>query len=182
LLTINLPKEISSIFSSDSSYYSYFDHTSVKSVQNALLQLDDYISNEGPFDGLLAFSQGAGLGAMYLVQNAKDKRNSTPPFKCAIFLSSMVVYDASAYEERSEVRVLDPSTDGEPVQIPTVHVWGKGDGRAQDSETLSKLCSRRGATVFVHDGGHEVPGLSIKGAVPGTVKAMRRGIAQALLA
>ncbi|RDL32027.1 Uncharacterized protein BP5553_09429 [Venustampulla echinocandica] len=173
---------ISSLFDTDGSYYSYFDPNSPKSALDALHQLDEYVMAEGPFDGVLAFSQGACLAAMHLIRKRQqDSRGgqAQPPFNCAIFLSSIPAYDAVAFENRGEVRLLEPATDGQPIQIPTVHIWGQQEDSKKDSELLKELCNAQLATIFVHGGGHEVPGLGAKGDVTGAVKAIRRAILKA---
>ncbi|CZR69184.1 uncharacterized protein PAC_19084 [Phialocephala subalpina] len=175
--------EISSLFNPDDSYYSYFDPNSVNSALEALRQLEEYIIAEGPFDGVLAFSQGAGLVAMHIIYQSlqNPRRNPVPPFKFAIFLSSIPVYDLRGVENGTGIRKLDPALDGHLIRIPTTHIWGEHEVHKADGELLESLCEQKMTATFVHDGGHEVPGLSGKSAVTGTVKAMRRSIFNALL-
>ena len=165
----------------DATYWAYFDSTSISSYIQALDQLDTYLRAEGPFDAILAFSQGAGLAAMYLARKAIQGPGSTPPLKCAVLISCAAIYDPTAWLEHGQVRVLEPAKDGQLIKIPTVHIWGKEDSVRHESEVVSNLCDQSQATTFVHEGGHEVPRLGTKHAVAGTVKAMRRGITQALL-
>jgi len=143
--------------------------------------LRSYLSSHGPFDGILGFSQGAGLAAMHIVREGMSPvRQGDPPFKCAIFISSIAVPDPTAFDLRGEIRFLDPEVDKELIQIPTVHIWGAKDELNQGSQVLKKLCVQSMASVFIHDGDHEIPGLGAKEAVVETVKAMRRGISNAL--
>jgi len=168
--------EIASLFDPDDDYFAYFDANVPASVQDAINQLREYILAEGPFDGIIGFSQGAGLAAMYLVQQAHAKMS---PIKCAIFLSSFTVYDPVAFQQQGVIRKLDPMQDGVPIQIPTVHIWGEREGGSEDSERLRDLCNQSLASTFIHEGGHEVPGLGAKGAVTGIVKVVRRGLSKA---
>ncbi|MCJ1437216.1 hypothetical protein MMC27_006602, partial [Xylographa pallens] len=169
---------LSSLSNAANTHYAYFDPGSVDSAMLALDQLDDYIAHEGPFGGVLAFSQGAGLAAACMVR--RSLKNQPPPFECAIFFSCVSLYDPTAWYERGEVRPLDHTILGPAIaDIPTVHVWGKQDERKGESEGISKLCDSQIATIYVHDGGHEVPGLGVKGDIPGTVRAMRRAITTA---
>ena len=103
--------------------WAYFDPSSTASYIKALDYLDTYVAAEGPFDGVLGFSQGASLAAMHLVRKAIQAPTEAPPFKCAILISCAAVYDPVAYFERGEVRVLDFERDGRPIKIPTVHIW-----------------------------------------------------------
>ncbi|TVY19428.1 Hydrolase FUB4 [Lachnellula arida] len=172
--------EISNLFNPDGRYFSYFDPSSASSARDALQQLDEYIEAEGPFDGVLGFSLGACLAAMHIIRKVRQDPGNTrpPPFKCAIFLSTVLVHDPVAIES-GEIKVLDPKEAGQPIQLPTVHIWGAKDPRKGDGELLKGLCDTRTATGFIHEGMHEVPGLGTKAAVTETVKAMRRGISKA---
>lgn len=143
----------------------------------ALEQLDNYIAMEGPFDGVLGYSHGAGLAAMLLIA----KPNAVP-LKFAIFLSPVSVYDPAAYLERGEVQVLDGPKNGRPrINIPTAVVYGNSDPRKGESEALVAVCDSEKTFVFVHEGGHEIPGISVKSGLPGTVKVARRAISSAEL-
>lgn len=76
---------------------------------------------------------------------------------------------------------MELGAECEIISIPTAHVWGSQDtlwpGRAL---ALSEICSSNMRTVYIHDGGHEVPGSKSKAAVTGTVHAIRKTIDQAL--
>ena len=50
-----------------------------------------------------------------------------------------------------------PSVDSVRIKIQTVHVYGRHDKWWLHSKDLVKLCSKESATVFEHDGGHEIP-------------------------
>lgn len=160
------------------SHFAYFDPFSTSSYIEALDQLAVYVSAEGPFDGVLAFSQGAGLAATYILRTRLQDPTQKPPFKCAFFLSSVGVYDVSAC---GEMRTLDSKIDGELITIPTAHAWGIRDEMKEQCESLSKLCSKDKAAVLVHEGGHEVPGIGVKDAVSELVKVLRRAIMHAAL-
>ena len=48
--------------------------------------------------------------------------------------------------------------DGEIVEIPTVHIWGRNDQLYPDcGPVLSKMRRAREKEEFVHEGGHDVP-------------------------
>ncbi|KAI4096349.1 MAG: hypothetical protein L6R37_006960, partial [Teloschistes peruensis] len=165
----------------NATYYAYYVPEIRVTVREALDDLDAYIAEEGPFDGVLAFSQGACLAAMHLVRHSVEHPSATPSFRCAIFIACPNVYDLSAFVERGEFRCLNPKTDGHPIKIPTVHIWGERDWLNEQSQGVSELCEPSMATVFVHDGSHEVPKSSGKSRLAGSVKAMRKGITLAAL-
>ncbi|KAL9581645.1 MAG: hypothetical protein Q9212_003777 [Teloschistes hypoglaucus] len=174
--------ELASMSKSDNAtYYAYYVPATRVTVREAVDDLEAYIAEEGPFDGVLAFSQGACLAAMHLVRQSLEQRSDTPSFRCAIFIACPNVYDLSAFVDRGEFRCMNPKDDGHPIQIPTVHIWGEKDGLSEQSRGVSELCEPSMATVFVHEGSHEVPKSSSKITLAGSVKAMRRGIALAAL-
>ncbi|KAK1637092.1 serine hydrolase FSH [Colletotrichum phormii] len=64
-------------------------------IQSSLDHLQDFIDDEGPFDGLLGFSQGGSLALAYLLQMAETMAANpgTPPtFSFAVFLSTIVAF------------------------------------------------------------------------------------------
>ena len=146
----------------------------------AVEALDAYIAAEGPFDAIMGFSQGAYLAATLLALKVKQnpqKQLMDPIFKCAVFFSGDCPYDPVVL--RGEI--LDLDMEGETITIPTTHVWGHNDkvwpGRALK---LSKMCKKKGRTVYIHDGGHDIPGSKSKAAVIGIVHAIRRTVDSAL--
>jgi len=177
-LTVHI--ELASLASADDQYYAYFNPSSVPSYIRAVEQLHDYVTAEGPFDGVLAFSQGAGLAAMHLVHKSLQEPTQKPSFKVAILISCVAVYDSVAWLEQGQVRTMDPAIDGEPISIPTAHIWGAQDGLKSECEALSNLSNETLRAVFVHGRGHEVPGLGNQGAVSGAVRAIRRAITLAM--
>lgn len=67
-------------------YYSFWEGDNINDIETARDWLDDLISREGPFDGLMMFSQGCILGASVLLRHQKDKPQLPPPFEFAIFI------------------------------------------------------------------------------------------------
>ncbi|MCJ1447603.1 MAG: hypothetical protein MMC23_008114 [Stictis urceolatum] len=166
--------EIASTASSEASYYSYFDPESPQTFARALDQLDKYLSTEGPFDGAIAFSQGASLIASYLISMERAGRK---PFSCTILFSTPPVIDPASVEEHTkhtQLRLADPDTYGCLISTPTVHIWGDKDKQKATAERLSMLCDPAQTNVYVHDGDHEIPSLKSKRHVVETVKVIRR--------
>ena len=166
----------------DATYYAYYDPSSIPSYIRAVEQLNDYVSIEGPFDGVMAFSQGAGLAAMYLVHKSLQEPRQDSPFKVAIFISSIAaIYDPVTWFKDSQIRRLDPAVDGQPISIPTAHIWGTQDELQSECKTVSELSDKASRAVFIHDSGHRVPSSSSQGAIAGAVQAIRRAVTTAML-
>lgn len=132
--------------------YAYFDRN-LESVRTALQDLLDYIVNNGPYDGVLGFSEGAAFAASLIAQQTRRQDHSSSPiFKFAIFLCS-----APAVDVEKTLRVFDASVDGEIIHMPTAHIIGAQDEIVHISIEVSKICDRRTREVFLFPGGHEVP-------------------------
>ncbi|OKL56910.1 hypothetical protein UA08_07743 [Talaromyces atroroseus] len=68
----------------------YFNGCSCGELQEAHDLLDAIIDEEGPFDGVFAFSQGAALTMSYLLELERQNPRSDPPFKFAVLFSPTV--------------------------------------------------------------------------------------------
>lgn len=162
---------------------SYLDEKTASSCTAALDDLEDYIAAEGPFDAVMAFSQGAGLAAMLMVRKLQQEpmqQRLNPLFKCAIFFSGGFPGDPAALR-KNELRPLSYDTDEEVIHLPTAHIWGANDQQYPTfGPVLSQLCKHETRMVFMHQGGHEIPGTSSKEAVTATVHAIRRTVAKAI--
>ena len=146
--------------------------------RQGLEELNCFIESDGPFDGILAFSQGAQVAATYLAwKAAKDPLHQQlrPVFKCAVFLSGAVPADPTALWQ-DELRTLDPTVDGQVIGIPTVNVWGSKDPRKDSAILLSRLCKPQFATNVTHGGEHVVPGAGDTVGLSLTVAAIRKTV------
>ncbi|PFH54900.1 hypothetical protein XA68_12409 [Ophiocordyceps unilateralis] len=143
----------------------------------ALENLANYVDQEGPFDGAMGFSHGASLIATYLLQCQQ-----TQPFKCAIFLSASRPYDVAALST-GVLRYADPDPDRRPLlSLPTTHIWGSRDDAYGDQcNVLVAMSDEAKRNVYIHKGGHEIPGPRAKDDVQGCVRAIRRVIERASL-
>jgi hypothetical protein len=157
--------------------------TSAASSLKAIDELDAYIAAEGPYDGVIAFSQPATLVITLMIRKFKEDpegQRADPLFKCAVFFSpAMMPVDYKALQV-GEFHTLNFATDGEIIDIPTAHIWGSGDQWAATGSELSRMCKANVRSVFIHDGGHEVPGPGSKVAVTSTVNVIRRAVDTAL--
>lgn len=111
-------------------------------LSESLALVDATIASEGPFDGVLGFSQGATLAALLCL---------TRPtlFSFAICVAGFVPRDAA---------VAGAFESDAPAAIPTFHCTGE-----TDASVPPEVCRRLAAcfvdpVVFSHPGGHVVPG------------------------
>lgn len=145
----------------------------------AFAQLSQYIVEEGPFDGVIAFSQGAALVSAYLIQISNQQKFRPKPFRCAIFLSGARPYDPQALAE-GRVEYFEPKGTQSTIVLPTTHIWGSRDASFREqSEALSALCDEGQREVYIHGQGHEIPGSRAHDDLQGCVRAIRRTIEKA---
>lgn len=175
--------EFEGVASPDDTFFAWWDGQDISaSAKQCLDYLDTYIAEEGPFDGILAFSQGATVAASFLARKTKTHpgaETARPKFKCAVLMSSNGVYNVSGSADDNIIRLLDPEEEGEVITIPTAHIWGRNDTTV-NAERTSEMCSSNTREVYIHSGGHEVPGIRMKDDVRGCVKIIRRVISTAM--
>ena len=181
-LACPIAPEIKAYFPPTDTYYQYYDVGSASSMFNALSQLHAYIEVEGPFDGVLAFSQGASLAATYLFQFAQQHPSTPLPFKCAVFFSGGRPLDPTLLA-KGERKLLEPKDpQAARLRLPTAHIWGRNDTLwPGTSEVLCELCEEGEKLVFLHDEGHDIPGARAKEAVQGSLRVIRRTVDNALM-
>ncbi|XP_039128387.1 dihydrofolate reductase-like [Dioscorea cayenensis subsp. rotundata] len=110
--------------------------------------LCDYITEHGPFDGLLGFSQGAKLSALLLGYQAQGKiLQDHPPFKFFVSISGSKFKDPSIYEIAYK----------DPIKVRSVHFIGAKDWLKVPSEDLASAFHNPLIIRLPH--GHTVPRL-----------------------
>jgi hypothetical protein len=170
--------EIKDIVSSDDQGFSYFDPESTSASLQAVEDLEHFIAREGPYDGVLAFSQGMMLVCTLLMRNMEQKRPL--PFKCAIFFSPRMAPLDYADLCRGFFTEIKAKRVPQAIEIPTTLVWGTLDPHASKAVEMQEFFSRDGLSTCVHDGGHEIPGYALKKGLLDTVNVIRRTTNQAM--
>ncbi|TGO92075.1 hypothetical protein BPOR_0011g00260 [Botrytis porri] len=159
--------EIGKIFGDQQIYRSYFDE-SVDSLKDALDDLDQYVTNNGPFHIVMGFSLGAAFAATLLLRDemrrSKSEANyyhilakAKPRFKCAIFICGTLPPDLDALEH-GDIQALRAKDFHSVITVPTVHLWSTRDvDHATQSKELVRMCEERSRVEILHAGGHSVP-------------------------
>jgi Serine hydrolase (FSH1) len=176
-----LAPELEQFFPGDDAYFNYFDPNSVESMSKALDNLQTFLKLEGPYDGVMAFSQGAILVATYLIQQKLRHPQKPLPFKCAIFLSGGIPLDPQALEQGNVQRLKEEDGNRHLMAgLATAHIWGRNDTLFPGtSDVLYALSDPKLGSIFLHDEGHSIPAARSKYAVSGAVKAIRRAVDRA---
>ncbi|PSR80252.1 inducible nitrate reductase 2 [Coniella lustricola] len=79
-------------------FYSYTTGYSPREITEALEDIDIFIEDFGPFDGILGFSQGASMAMAYILQHQKAHGVGSSPFQFAILFSSVAVFSPDPYD------------------------------------------------------------------------------------
>ena len=120
--------------------------------QTTLDYLHDICINEGPFEGIVGFSQGAGL-AGYLATDFNGLLNLTseqqPKLIFIIFVSGF----------RFKPEKYQQQYNDHPITIPSLHVQGELDTVSEPEKVQALLgcCEDGTKTHLMHSGGHFVP-------------------------
>ncbi|KAG2458719.1 OVCA2 Esterase, partial [Polypterus senegalus] len=120
---------------------------SAQGLEESLEVVSRAMQEQGPFDGILGFSQGAALVAMLvgLQEQSADPRFQ-PGFRFAILIAGF----ASLCEQHARFYAL-------PIHLPTLHVFGETDKVIPEAMSRKLLPAFQEAVVFTHAGGHYVP-------------------------
>lgn len=169
--------EIRDMVPADDQGFSYFDPDSVSASLQAVSDLERFIEKEGPYDGVLGFSQGMMLACTLMMHYVEEKK--ALPFKCAIFFSPRMAPLDFADLGRGKFTEINPQHVRDKINIPTTLVWGSADPYAKRAVELQHLFLQESLSTVVHDGGHEIPGYALKDSLAETVKVIRRTTDQA---
>lgn len=118
-----------------------------ESAKQALDFVQDIIVEDGPFDGIMGFSQGAALALALLLRHATD-HPLDPAYaicKFAIFFSCVGIN-----EEQNQW------DDGNLLSIPSLHVFDKNDSMVA-IDTSTGACEPGSAKLVLHERGHVIP-------------------------
>jgi hypothetical protein len=138
--------------------------------------LEDFVRSDGPFQGVIGFSEGAGVGASLLAyQEARSAAGLESPFafSCGVFFCGAPPVDIAAMRKG----ILQPVRGRGSIKTPIAHIWdpndtvhpGFGDG-------LRALCDDTASEQYIHGLGHVVPGIRSNEGVREIVRAIRRTI------
>uniref|UniRef100_A0A3Q2GIP6 Esterase OVCA2 n=1 Tax=Cyprinodon variegatus TaxID=28743 RepID=A0A3Q2GIP6_CYPVA len=114
-------------------------------LEESIATVREAVKTQGPFDGVLGFSQGAAFVAM-LCSLQEQKLEPDLNFRFAILVAGF----RSACEEHLKFYKA-------PLQIPSLHVFGLEDKVIPDNMSRELLSSFQDPQVLIHPGGHFVP-------------------------
>ncbi|XP_041864352.1 esterase OVCA2 [Melanotaenia boesemani] len=117
-------------------------------LSESVTAVREAVNAQGPFDGILGFSQGAAFVAM-LCCLQEQKLEPEFNFRFAILVAGF----------RSKCKEHQKFYNA-PFQIPSLHVFGLEDKVIPDYMSRELLTSFQDPQVLIHPGGHFVPAAS----------------------
>jgi len=139
-------------------FYSWIDPAgsvadAAAAVDDAIDLLYEVIDEQGPFDAIIGFSQGAAIATLFMLQHM-IKHPLEPPyalFKYALLFSGAVLVDPNC------VTCGPGGKEASKLRIPSLHVYGEKDEVLEDSMALTKRYEKASAEAFTHKLGHTIP-------------------------
>ncbi|KAI1651120.1 serine hydrolase FSH [Daldinia loculata] len=168
---------IENLATSEDLCFAYYKPHNAESFKKAVEDLEKYIKTDGPFDGIIAFSQGVSLACAIFVDELRLRESG---LRCGIFFSGRPPFIDAGTPLTHYSHPTTPVKAGEvPINIPTVHIWGAEDKiEPGQALALSRLCRSENRYEHIHGGGHEVPGSRDKEGLIESANVIRRMLAQ----
>ncbi|KAM3072026.1 hypothetical protein ACMFMF_007420 [Clarireedia jacksonii] len=121
--------------------FAYFEVNSTKSALKAYDDFNTFLKTDGPYDGVIAFSQSVPLVSSWMIEQVRQGRPIESSFKCAVFFSTATLpYDLDALQNGGIWKTEDPRPI---IDIPTAHIWGETDSVADRAKDFTKFCKFR---------------------------------------
>jgi len=123
------------------------------STQKAIDYLYRIMEEDGPFEGIIGYSEGATVAATLLLHEQRRYETKGIPtmFKCALFFAGWPPMNPEL-----DTIVLADESDL-TITIPTCHVIGSLDPYLAGSLALYNVCDMDTAYLFDHAKGHTLP-------------------------
>ncbi len=153
-------------------YYQWFginSNNKGEELEQSILKIKKYITDHGPFDGILGFSQGASMVARLIVSVAANDANlnikfailvgGVAPTDYIILVCFILIMLRCAHHHHF-------LPQDKKIAIPSLHVMGRADPLLAQSRALVQLFDEDSRTLMEHEEGHNIPSLR-SGLYPG---------------
>ncbi|KAJ1334938.1 Serine hydrolase (FSH1) [Microdochium nivale] len=77
-------------------YLTYISFLTTEEIGNALERIEEYIEEEGPFDGIMGVSEGSMLASSLILKHQNEKPYAPPIFRFAIFIAGALPFTWSS--------------------------------------------------------------------------------------
>ncbi|CZR50580.1 uncharacterized protein PAC_00454 [Phialocephala subalpina] len=152
-------------------YYCFFERYSEEYLQKVVDFVCGVVDEDGPYDGVIGFSQGASVAAACIAQQQLRGSLKDEPFKMAVFICAALMPPQLATVDN----LADTIGKFGPIDIPTAHVIGRKDPCDTQSLEVVKSSAQNATTVLLIDGGHDIPrdAVNAKNVAIGIERAFR---------
>jgi len=128
-------------------WYPNRDRSEYRDVDTTLGFLQTVFAQQGPFDGVLGFSQGAAMTAMMCAYKQREGYEWMQ-FGFAVLVSGFKPIDPVYHK-----LLFEPATQ---IDMPTLHVFGEGDVRVSPERSRALADAFKEPVVYPHAGGQYV--------------------------
>ena len=128
-------------------------HRNPDAISLTLEYVRNIIDEDGPFDGVIGASEGAGAAATVLLDClAMSQKGGLPTtMKCGIFFVGMPPLDPG-----SRKWVLSDETD-QRINVATCHILSESDPLILPARALCNICEPSLRKIILHGRGHVIP-------------------------
>ncbi|PHH90555.1 hypothetical protein CDD83_3317 [Cordyceps sp. RAO-2017] len=119
-------------------YLSHTNGVTTDEVASALSRIDEFIKDNGPFDGVMGACEGAWLVASLLFKHQIENPTSPMPFRFAVFISGSLPLSWSSSVGHDYLGVI---TSDDPLTTDA-SLWRKQNQNEMESERLSEIQDR----------------------------------------
>lgn len=143
------PDQGISMFYPGQDYYEWFSDTEKgrEGLTESITLVSNSLGLEVPYDGGLGFSQGGGILSLLLLRLQLERK--AIPIKFVILIGGMDPPDGPKVGSEGFI----------PIDIPSLHLIGRGDHLKHRCERLIEVYSASKRTVLYHDEGHNIPSI-----------------------
>ncbi|RMZ80488.1 hypothetical protein DV737_g3017, partial [Chaetothyriales sp. CBS 132003] len=129
-------------------YYAFYPVPTTMDVELAHQYVAEIIEDEGPFDAVMGFSQGAALAASILLRHEKEKPLEPAPFRLAVFICGSLPYWFEATQGVDVAGLfLAPSETGYGPPVRITYQPSKDDGSAELKPMARSTTQKPGDSV-----------------------------------
>uniref|UniRef100_A0A914W0G6 Serine hydrolase FSH domain-containing protein n=1 Tax=Plectus sambesii TaxID=2011161 RepID=A0A914W0G6_9BILA len=135
-------------FSRPDQHFSSKDVTDLSTGFNESVEfIMDVVETQGPFDGLLGFSQGAAMASLFCA--LRESKEIALPLKFVILVAGFHS-KSSAHAALNQVKIT----------LPSLHIMGETDKVIPIEMSRELSQSYNHSVIVIHQGGHFVPTLT----------------------
>ncbi|KAJ5358479.1 uncharacterized protein N7496_010892 [Penicillium cataractarum] len=128
-------------------YLSFYNTPYTKEVSKSHAFIDEMIEQDGPFDAIMGFSQGAAVAASYILKAQASDSLAPPPFRLAIFICSSLPFSTDPSAGFNITRLYETGGD---MLTSDLAYWKSFAGAAPPTTIPHVNCGLNGTLSDAH--------------------------------